>query len=250
MNRFKIIIGALLLWGSAREYVSAGMQLGNLHSPFTIIFMLLLIILFAWLIGSGFSKKKIKIRSIEFLRYYIFSVIAFIVLVFISIASLSIPKDFVQINGVKIPLSKCIDFNFRIIPNEVDRKEYCHCAFEKITSQDDLKSRYRKQLENGDMDKIYKDLQSTNKFYELGISDCMTSINMKWTETVANSMKKSWIKQLKQTEFGDTINIDTYCDCLIKEYKKYPLNKIKSNEFQESKLSDSIYTDCIMKNKK
>ena len=250
MKTFKIIIGFLLLFGAGREYIDASRQLGSLFSPGIIIGILILLILSTWLIGSGFSVRKFKFKSFEFVKFFIISFVTFAIVAFFSLGSKVVPSNFVEINGLRIPLGKCIEGNRRIIPDAKEREEYCKCFIEKITNEPELKSKYQEKLENDKVNDVFKEIQTSPRFLELGIEDCMTSIKMKWTDYLANSMKRNWKKELVETEFEETNDIDKYCDCLLDEYRQYPLDKIIEDGFTESKEALEIDEKCTKQSKK
>jgi hypothetical protein len=250
LKTFKVIIGFFLVFGAGREYIDASSQLGSLFSPGIIIGILIMLFLSTWLIGSGFSVRKFKFKSFEFIKFFIISFVTFAIIVIFSLGSKVVPSNFVKINGLKIPIGQCIDGNRRIIPDEKEREEYCKCFIEKITNEPELKSKYQKKLEDGKINDVFKEVQSSPKFLELGIEDCISSINMKWTDNIANSMKSNLEKELIGTEFEATINIENYCDCLVDEYRNFPLDKIMEDGFSESQEAIEIQEKCVKQSEK
>jgi len=239
-----------LLFGAGKEFIHASRELGSLNSPGIIIGSSLMIILSTWLIGSGFSVRKFKFKSFEFVKFFIISLVTFGIVAIFSLGAKVVPSDFVNIDGIKIPLGKCIDGNRRIIPDETERKKYCECFAEKIINNPELKEKYQTYLEDNRIDEIFKEIQTNSKHSKLTIEDCLSSIEMKWTDNLANSMKVNWKKELKGTEFEQTNNLDEYCDCLINEYRKYPLSKIMEDGFNESNEAAKIDQKCSKQTKK
>lgn len=250
MRTFKIIIGFLLLYGAGKEYINASRQLGSLYDIGILIPISLFLFLCTWLIASGFSKRKLKFKSFEFLKFFIISFVAFAFFAILSLGSKVIPSNFAEINGIKVPLGKCIDGNRRIIPDEKEREVYCRCFAEKVLNDSFLKSKYRNKLENDDFLKVIAEIQRSQIFLELGFENCMKSVKMEWTDNLANSMKENWEKELIGTEFEQTNDIDKYCGCLIKEYRKYPLNKIMEDGFSGSKESIEVDEKCAKESEK
>ena len=250
MKIFKIILGFFLLFGAGKEYVNASRELGSFYDIGIIIPIVLFLILCTWLIGSGFSVRKFKFKSFEFMKFFIISFVTFAIVAIFSLGAKVVPSDFVEINGIKIPLGKCIDGNRRIIPDETERKKYCECFAEKIIYNPELKEKYQTYLEDNRIDKIFKEIQTNTKFSELTIEDCLSSIEMKWTDNLANSMKVNWKKELIGTEFEQTNNLDEYCNCLINEYRKYPLSKIMEDGFNESNEAIEIDQKCSKQTEK
>lgn len=244
MKTFKIVLGFLLLYGVGKEYINASRQLGSLISPGIIIATLIFLILATWLIGSAFSARKFTFLSFEFVKFFFISFVFFAAVAIFSLGSKSEAKNFVTINELKIPLGKCIDGNKKIIPNYEDREEYCRCFVEKITNDSDLKKKYQDDLINDKVTEVFEKIKSNPKFQELGIKDCASSIKMKWTEYLANSMKKNWKKELLGSEFETTNNVDKYCDCLLNEFQKHPLHKVIEQGYTESQEGIDIIEKC------
>lgn len=239
-----------MLYGAGKEYIDASRQLGSFYDIGIIIPIILFLILCTWLIGSGFSVRKFKFKSFEFVKFFIISFVTFAIVAIFSLGAKVVPSNFVEINGIKIPLGKCIDGNRRIIPDEKEREEYCKCFIEKITNEPELKSKYQKKLEDDKVNQVFKEIQSSPIFLELSIEDCMSSIKMKWTDNIANSMKRNWKKELVGTEFEITNDIEKYCDCLVDEYRKFPLDKIMEDGFAESKEAVEIDDKCTKQSEK
>lgn len=246
----KILLGILLLFGIGKEYAQASRDLGTFVSPGIIIAVLLFLFLCTWLIGSGFSKRKLEFKSFEFLKFFIITFVAFALISFFSLISSVVPKDFVEINGVKIPLSVCMNDSRKIILDQNERKDYCLCIAEKITSDSILKTEYKKDLENGKLNDVFMELQKNNEPIILDLENCVINIGIKWTDNLANSFRTVIKNDIEGTEFEETNNIDDYCDCLTSEYRKLPYNTIFKDGFNESEIGLSIDSLCTEKSKK
>jgi len=203
-----------------------------------------------WLIGSGFSVRKFQFKSFEFLKFFIISFVTFAFVAFFNLGANLAPTHILEINGLKVPLGKCIEGNRRIIPDEKEREEYCKCFIEKITNDTQLKSKYQEQLETNKVNEVFEEIQESPKFQDLGIEDCMTSVQMKWSDNLANSMKQNWKMELSGTEFENTNDIDKYCDCLIEEYRQFPLDEIMEDDFAESQKASEIDEKCRKQSEK
>jgi hypothetical protein len=63
-------------------------------------------------------------------------------------------------------------------------------------------------------------------------------------------MKNNWKKELVGTELDQTNDIDKYCNCLIREFRAYPLIEVMKDEFSETTDSALIREKCINESKK
>ena len=51
--------------------------------------------------------------------------------------------------------------------------------------------------------------------------------------------------QLSKSEFEVTNDIDKYCDCILGEYQKYPVDEVFADDFNDSELAEVIDEKCI-----
>jgi hypothetical protein len=246
----KIIFGFLLLLGVGQEYIHASRDLGTFFSPSIIVLITGLLLLATWLIGSGFSSVKFSFKSFEFIKFFIISFVFFITVAFFTLLSYAKPDNFKTVNGISIPMNKCIDGSRRMIPNKEERMDYCLCLAEKITTNPVLKKKYKNDLKKGRLIKVSTSIQKEEELTELSLTNCLTNVEMKWTDNIANSMLSICVKELEGSEFEQTGNTQIYCECVINEYKKYSLNKIIATDFQESELAISIDSSCTEKSQK
>ena len=179
MKVIKIIIGFLLLFGAGKEYINASRQLGSFFSPGIVVGMLAIFLLSTWLIGSGFSQRKFNFKSLEFLKFFVIALVTFLTVAFFSLSSYVIPDNYQSINGMKIPMNKCINGIERIISDEQERVKYCICIADKITARSSIKDQYIDELKKGQLGEILIKLQKEDLLTELGIENCFgnTDIN-------------------------------------------------------------------------
>lgn len=250
MKTLKIIIGFLLLISTGNEYVNASRELGNPFEIVIIFMVILFIVLSSWLIGTGFSKRKLKFKSFQFLKFAIISIVIFLFSVYINLMKEIIPTDFKIVNGIKIPMSKCVKGSVNIIPDKEKRIEFCNCLAEKITKSEELKIKYKSELENGRLGEIFKEIQNDEKYIELDILNCLNTNSMVWTNNLVKTMKNQIKKNFIGTEYEKTNNIDMFSDCLITEYRKIPLKEVLEDGFYDSTKGLIIFEKCEEKTKK
>lgn len=250
MKTFKIILGILLLYGAGTEYISASNQLSTFFSPGILMGCLIMILVSAWLMGSGISKQNFEIRSVEFLKYMIVAASGFVVFALAGLKSYKPEPDIITSNGVKVDISKFMNGSKNIIPDEKERRIYCTCVVDKLTKDSKITNRFSDQLMKGDIDKIITALNTTPDFYELKMNECMSSVkSFHWTEAVEKSLRENIYNQVKDTELSKTNNIDTYCDCLVTAYKKLALSQISDSEFYLSEVGLRIDSLCNTQSK-
>ncbi|WP_143164820.1 hypothetical protein [Chryseolinea serpens] len=248
MKRFKIAIGFFLLLGAGGEYIEGSTQVGSWINPGIITGVVLVLLLSTWLIGSGFSKDRFAFKSLILLRYFAISFGVFVLVAVFNLLAKASPGQYVDINGLRIPIKRCVDGNRRIIPDEKSREAYCVCAFEKITNNPELKEKYKARLEDNKATEVLQELES--QFGTLGIRDCLLSSGINWTAPIADAMIRNWKKELTGTEFEQTNDVNKYCDCLIGEYQKFPLREVAAEGFGESAASIRVVQACAEASRK
>ncbi|MEO6254320.1 MAG: hypothetical protein ABIO79_13485 [Ferruginibacter sp.] len=250
MKIVKLIIGMLILYGSGTEYISASKQLSTYFDPGIIIGCLIVLLLSGWLIGSGLSNNKFEIRSFQFVKYFLLSVLGFIAFAFFALLNFKPDTEIIKVNGLNVNIAEFMDGSRNIIPDETERRTYCTCVVNKLAGNANVRDNFSAELQNGSIDKIMISIKSDPDFYKLKLNECMSSVkNLHWTDTFEKSARKSLYEQVKNSELSKTNNIDIYCDCLIEEYKKLPVSEITDPEFYQSQ--NSIYIDslCNLKSK-
>ena len=250
MKTVKIILGILILYGSGKEYISASNQLSGYLSPPILIGCLIMISFSAWLIGSGLSKDKFEIRSARFLKYIFISAAGFLLFAFMGLKSFKPEPEIITANGVKVNIGEFMNGSKNIIPDENERRVYCTCVVNKLTSDSKITSRFSAELLNGNIDRILITLNADPDFNTLNLGECMGSVkNFQWTEAFEKSARENLYEQAKNSDQAKTNNIDVYCDCLIDEYKKLPLSEISAPGFYESQNGIRIDSLCNIKSK-
>lgn len=250
MRTFKVIIGFLLLFGMATAYVQASIDMGSFFSPAIIAAAFTMLVFSTWLIGSGFSVRKFRFKSFEFVRFFIISFTIFIIATMFGYRKNASPTNFVHVNGLDIPLGTCIRGHKLLIPDKAEREKYCKCIVEKLTDDDSLKLKYQKQLLENKIVAVIKEMEASPDFLGIDVKECTGFIHVEWNDHIANAMKERFKNQLVGTEFEETNDIDHYCDCLLDEYQKIPLNTIANEGFYESTEALEIDDKCIEKSKK
>lgn len=243
MRIVKIVVGILLLWGIASEYVNASRELVTWFSPWIIISALSMLLICAWLFGTALTHSKYKISKTQFIKYYAIITIVFIPLVFLR-ASINLPSHFVEVGSKKIPLGQCIQGSVRMIKNPEDREIYCQCLADKLSNDTVLKIKYQKRLEKGELLQVLQELKDNEQYLDMKFEECMSSVKMTWTDVMARSAKAELKASLVGSEFEQTNNLDLYCDCLIEEYRKYPFDSIQSETFMVSETAIDIDNRC------
>ena len=78
----------------------------------------------------------------------------------------------------------------------------------------------------------------------------MNSIqNFKWTTEAENGLRKNLMIQLEHSEYKKTNDINKYCDCLVEEYVRLPVDKFSSSDFYETNTNYKIDSICKIKSK-
>ena len=244
MRVLGVIFSFILLIGAGSEYANASSQLGTFTNPGVLLACFVFLIFCTWLLGGSLSKRKLKLKSLDYLKYLIISLVTFSFVAFISLISQNIPTNIVEINGFKIAIDDIDKGSRNLFPNDEEREEYCLCIAEKLAYCEEITTKYKNELEHGYLDKVITEVQNEDFFLELGIEDCMLNSNMEWTDNFADSMVKTWKDELVGSDFENTNNVDVYCNCMIELYRQQSLSFILSDEFMESEFARNTDALC------
>jgi len=227
MKTFKIFLGFIFIISSASSYEYSNYN--NFLSPETIA-SFFVILISTWLIGSGFSYSKFKLKSFEFFKFLVISLITFIFFAFISLSK-NRSKEIMKINGYNFPIGECIDNNKEFIQDPIERKDFCICIAENLSSKENIEIN----------DSIYK-----NKL-TVGIFACASNYNVSWTSNISQAMKEAIKADLINTGLDKFYKVDTFCNCILNEYQKYPLKQVINPYFKNSSLAAEVHQYCSAK---
>lgn len=177
MKIFKIIVGVLLIYGAGQEYVHSSKQLFTFLDPGIISAVVLMLILCAWLVGSGFSKDRFPLKSWQFLKYFGLSCLLFLAFAFVSMATFKFPPDIVNVNGINVNIAEFMNGTKRIVPDEHKRREYCICVVTKLTADKALVDAYQSEFESGQFSNVLTTVQHSADADRYGLQECAAYVS-------------------------------------------------------------------------
>ena len=245
MRAFKIIIGFLILYSSGIEYINASKQVFSFFDPSIIIISLLMLVLCAWLLGSGISNQKLNIKSWKFARYYGATFLTFLVIAFISIFTFRFEPDIVKVNGIDVDIAEFMNGTKRIVSDEQERRAYCICVVTKLTANKEVSEKYKSEFASGKFSKVIETLQASPSFADYKLNECANSLSdIEWTTGFESGLRANLMKELNASNLSKTNDINKYCDCLVEGYKKIPIQKLSTSDFQQSPIARNIDSLC------
>jgi hypothetical protein len=182
MKIFKLIVGALLVFGAGQEYISASKQLFSFFDPGIIAAVLLVLVFCAWLLGSGVSKGEFQLKSWQFLKYFVLTFIMFVLVAFASLATFKFAPEIVNVNGMNVDIAEFMNGSKRIVPDEAQRRQYCICVVTKLTADKGLAEKYQSQFESGKFSQVFIEVKNEPDIDKYDLQECgafLTNINDK-----------------------------------------------------------------------
>ncbi|NCU06034.1 MAG: hypothetical protein GXC73_18880 [Chitinophagaceae bacterium] len=250
MKIFKILLAVLLIYGAGNEYINASRQLLSFYDPGIIAAVLLMLILCAWLLGSGIAKQKIRLLSWPFLSYFAIAVALFVCFAFMSLVTFKMPADIVKVNGIDVNIAEFMNGSKRIVPDEKQRRAYCICVVTKLTADKELAEKHRREFETGKFSEVIINIQNNPDGDNYNLQECAGTIaDVEWTPAFEQGARRTLMKQLTDLQKSSTNNLDIYCDCLINEYKKVPIAELTSDGFGISETGMKIDSLCDQQSK-
>jgi hypothetical protein len=250
MKIFKIILGLLLTYSAGKEYVSASRQIFSFFDPGIMIAVLLMLLLCTWLIGSGVSKEKLRVKSWQYLKYFAVTLVIFILSAFIGLVTFKFEPEIVKVNGISVDIAEFMNGSKKIIPDENQRREYCICVVTKLTADKDVSEKYQTEFETGKFSKVIMAVQTGPDAFKYNLQECMGSVSdIQWTPEFEKGLRANLMKQLTDIQISSTNDINKYCDCLVDEYKKIPTKELTNSDFLLSENGIKIDSICNLKSK-
>jgi len=99
MKLVKIIVGFVIAFNAGREYILASITHQSFIG-FTLFAPVLLLLLGTWLIGSGFSVRKFKFKSFEFIKFLSMALAVFSLGAIFSINAKNIKRSNNNLNKI------------------------------------------------------------------------------------------------------------------------------------------------------
>lgn len=190
-----------------------------------------------FLLRSGFTKDRSRY---SYLKYLLISFV--LVAVFSSFFSWSksSSSQFHEVNGEQIPLRSCLLGNKEFITDFDERKQFCSCIAEKLVTDDGIYEEYKKKIKKGEISDVYIKVKNKgSKIFE-GYP-CYTGVTSAvWIPEIEESFTNSIKRAVEKQSFGDTANNDEYCNCMIREIKKFDVLDV----IRENIPTDSLITIC------
>lgn len=177
MKIFKIILGLLLIYGAGQEYISASKQLFSYFDPGIIAAVLLMLVLCAWLLGSGISKEEFQLKSWQFLKYFGLTFVMFILFAFVSLVTFKFSPEIVKVNGINVDIADFMNGSKKIVPDATKRRQYCICVVTKLTADKELVEKYQSQFESGKFSNVFIDVQNDPGNDKYGLQECASLIS-------------------------------------------------------------------------
>jgi hypothetical protein len=156
MKKVKIIIGLLVLYGSGTEYISASHELLSYWEPGILMGCLMMLVIATWLIGSGLSKEELDIRSIKIIKYFGLSILLFVVFACIGLITYKPEPEMVIVNGIEVNIGDMMEGYRRLIQDKQQRRAFCMCIVEKLTSDKEVAANYKSEFKEGRIDEVFK----------------------------------------------------------------------------------------------
>lgn len=184
------------------------------------------------------------------MKYFAICLVAFLILAFVNLIAYKEKPEIITVNGINIDIAEMMNGSKKIIPDEEQRREFCICIVTKLTNDKDISEHYSEEIKSGKIDEIILGLKSENKFSTLNLEECFSSnTNMNWTTLMEENIKKDILENLRKSSYAKTNDLDKFCDCLIREYKKLSAKELSSEEFANSQKKLAIEEQCDVKSR-
>lgn len=249
MKLAKILFAIFIIFSFTKGGVDAYNQIGEIGFP--IFVFITALILSGLLLRSAFRPIQ-RINPNFKNKRFLWSFLKVFSIFGITGGGLSVIVPFqnraylFEVNGVNIPLDKCVEGNLTLVSDNEKKKIFYTCLASKLTADKEIKKNYQDELEAGKLDLIINNLKAKNKLAKLYIHDCYYLIKVKeWNEIMKTSLKQVFLDVVvdSKMEIGD---VEKYCDCLVKRVVEFPVDKVSSGELYNTSDWTIIKYDCMV----
>lgn len=209
------------------------------------------LVIASWLLKKDYHKNSSSLQWIADLKYFVITILIFLTFLGAKLGPSMTQQYYTEINGMTIPLKKCIDGQEEFFPDFEERKKLCECMAENLSSSDKIKEEFQSELQRGRFDIIADGIKNNKELAnEVDLEICMTNITeVKWTDKLVEAAKRNILQDLKESELKETHDIEKFCDCIMDGFTKIPFKEVQNDSFANSSVADSIRTLCQEKTK-
>jgi hypothetical protein len=221
----KTLLAALLLLVGLQEALNMWRQTGSASG--VIIAVLVVLALCAWLVRSAYRKRDDQTTPTKGARVWwsVVGVIAGLSILgnLLSLGKAPVRGPVVELNGLNIPLEKCINGSVRMFKEKHERVDYCTCIATRLSEDGLVRELYRRDLEEGSMHKIIEELQGSSTHDLSKLLECFASASgMRWTDDMRDRIEQDCLVQVENDSTATHYDKDKYCDCLIDKLTTHP----------------------------
>lgn len=221
----KTLLAALLLLIGLQEALNMWRQTGNISG--VIIAVLVILALCAWLVRSAYRKRDVQTSPSKGARvlWLVVGVLAGLSILgnLFGLGKPPVGGPVVELNGLSIPLDKCINGSVRMFKQNDERINYCTCMATRLSEDSIVRKLYRKDLEEGHMHKVIEDLQGSSTHDLSKLFECFASASgMRWTDDMRDRIKQDCLLQVENDSTAIHYDMGKYCDCLVDKLTTHP----------------------------
>ena len=127
-------------------------------------------------------------------------------------------KHRITVNGLTIPLDKCVEGSVRIFKEPAERLAFCRCTATKLAELEGASSVHERALESGRLDEVIAILQHEKKVDMKPFSDCLAnSAGSQWTLVMSERFRTGCLARIAADSSYQDLVVSKFCDCLAEK---------------------------------
>ncbi len=248
----KILLAAALLVAGGQESMHMYRQTGEGTS--VVISLLIMGLLTSLLFWSAFKKRDPLLPVSRGWRIFwnVIGVLCALSLIG-NLLGLGKPpaKHRITVNGLSIPLDKCVEGSVRVFTDPAERLAFCTCTATKLAAIDGATTVHKQALESGRLDEVIAHLQREQKVDMKPFSDCLAHTNgAQWTKVMTDRVRSECVTSVTADSSFQAVDVSTFCDCLAEKITRYSPAEVAAWDPDTTAAAIRLRAECAEQSRK
>ncbi|MBP7512906.1 MAG: hypothetical protein KA791_00060 [Flavobacteriales bacterium] len=154
-------------------------------------------------------------------------------------------KHRITVNGLTIPLDKCVEGSVRISKEPAERLAFCTCTATKLAELEGVSTVHERALESGRLDEVIEDLQREQKVDMKPFADCLAnSAGSRWTLVMSERVRAECLARIAADSSYQDLVVSKFCDCLAEKVTRFSPSEVASWDPDTTGVAIQLRAEC------
>lgn len=160
-------------------------------------------------------------------------------------------KHSITVNGLSIPLDKCVEGSVRIFKDPAERLAFCTCTAKKLAAIEGASTVHKRALESGRLEEVIEQLQREQKVDMKPFSDCLALTNgAQWTKVMTERVRTECTARVEADSSFQDVDVSSFCDCLAEKITRYSPAEVAAWDPDTTAAAIQLRAECAEQSRK